>query len=347
MNRSERLLSAFSEDYFFKELVLDDLCFIPEGGTKIELADLIINLQDIIIAIQLKERSEEEQSFNDVTENKWLEKKCKVAKKQVKQTMRLITSGALPSFQNKRGQCISLRSDSRIIPLVVFDNSHIKKYPHILRKHSDEGMSISCMSFDDYVEMCRTLISPIEIVSYLEFRKRIYEENGDIDIMIWDMSDTEMVISKPAQHESLVVNFLLQTYGKERAKKQLPALQYFRSFLHELPNHTKGTTIEKETYGILVFLAHMNREEMDAFWERLINTKEDNEKGKKGLLYSLRRSDNEFAIVFISGVIRPMSEILPLVYQKGEVKRILEVAVYYVNEEEFAIDFLYWDNTNS
>lgn len=46
------------EDFFYKELVYADLKFVPEGGTEIELADLIINLEDVILAIQLKERNE-------------------------------------------------------------------------------------------------------------------------------------------------------------------------------------------------------------------------------------------------------------------------------------------------
>ena len=58
MTNSEKLLSSFSEDFFYKELVYADLKFVPEGGTEIELADLIINLEDVILAIQLKERNE-------------------------------------------------------------------------------------------------------------------------------------------------------------------------------------------------------------------------------------------------------------------------------------------------
>ena len=58
MTNSEKLLSYFSEDFFYKELVYADLKFDPEGGTEIELADLIINLEDVILAIQLKERNE-------------------------------------------------------------------------------------------------------------------------------------------------------------------------------------------------------------------------------------------------------------------------------------------------
>lgn len=58
MTNSEKLLSSFSEDFFYKELVYADLKFVPEGGTEIELADLTINLEDVILAIQLKERNE-------------------------------------------------------------------------------------------------------------------------------------------------------------------------------------------------------------------------------------------------------------------------------------------------
>ena len=58
MTNSEKLLSSFSEDFFYKELVYADLKFVAEGGTEIELADLIINLEDVILAIQLKERNE-------------------------------------------------------------------------------------------------------------------------------------------------------------------------------------------------------------------------------------------------------------------------------------------------
>lgn len=55
MTNSEKLLSSFSENYFYKELVYADLKFTPIDGTEVELADLIINLEDIILAIQLKD----------------------------------------------------------------------------------------------------------------------------------------------------------------------------------------------------------------------------------------------------------------------------------------------------
>lgn len=75
MTNSEKLLSSFSENYFYKELVYVDLKFTPIGGTEIELADLMINLEDIILAIQLKERNEKDRTQDKNIEEKWLKKK--------------------------------------------------------------------------------------------------------------------------------------------------------------------------------------------------------------------------------------------------------------------------------
>ena len=70
MTNSEKLLSFFSEDFFYKELVYTDLKFVPEGGTEIELADLIINLEDVILTIQLKERNERDRTQDKNVEEK-------------------------------------------------------------------------------------------------------------------------------------------------------------------------------------------------------------------------------------------------------------------------------------
>ena len=57
VNSTEKILSAFTQMYFFKELVQNRLQFTEQGSTEKEVADLLLNLGDIIIAIQLKARS--------------------------------------------------------------------------------------------------------------------------------------------------------------------------------------------------------------------------------------------------------------------------------------------------
>ena len=75
MTASEQLLSAFSQMYFFEELVQDNLQFSDQKGNSIELADLILNLGDVVVAIQVKERTELSQTNDIATEMKWFSNK--------------------------------------------------------------------------------------------------------------------------------------------------------------------------------------------------------------------------------------------------------------------------------
>ena len=83
-DKFRKAVEFFSGNYFYKELVYADLKFTPTGGTEIELADLIINLEDIILAIQLKERNEK-----DRTQDKNIEEKRSI----ISQVSREMASG--------------------------------------------------------------------------------------------------------------------------------------------------------------------------------------------------------------------------------------------------------------
>lgn len=167
MTNSEKLLSSFSENYFYKELVYADLKFTPIGGTEIELADLIINLEDIILAIQLKERNEKDRTQDKNIEEKWLKKKCKKAKEQIKDTISYITSEKV-SFINARGKKTIINPNAEVVPLVVFENDSISEYEHLLRNHTNDGLAVNCMSIYDFKLMCKQLLSPIEIIESLQ-----------------------------------------------------------------------------------------------------------------------------------------------------------------------------------
>lgn len=346
MNNSERLLSAFAEKTFFKEFVIDDLCFTPENGSEIELADLLINLDSYIIAIQLKARNKTDQTDDKIIEKKWLEKKCKNAKSQVKKTVRQILSGNLPAFKNKRGQNIVLRSDAEVMPLVVFENNKIDSYSHLLRKHSNEGMNINCMSFQDFKEMCSILITPFEIILYLDYRRKFYEQYGDVDIFISETS-RGFSVSKPAKQETLAHNFLIERYGSCELLRQKKKLLAFSNFMHRLPNHTVMSSIEKGNYKVLLFLARLDRKEICEFIDRLEATRKKARHHRCRLLYSLRRADNEYAIIFVAGGILKMDFLLPEVRKKADVKRLMEVSIYWENKTNYRIDFLFWDNSES
>ena len=70
------------------------------------------------------------------------------------------------------------------------------------------------MSIDDFQCMCKELISPIEIIEYIKWRKDFYERNGSINFLLTEMS-TGFLVSKPQKHEILVHQYLYERYGEK------------------------------------------------------------------------------------------------------------------------------------
>ncbi len=88
--------------------------------------------------MQLKASNESDKTEDMEKEIKWLNHKCKDAKKQVKNSIMYIRAGTHPAFENVRGQQVTIYSNAEIIPVVVFMNEDIgNHYEHVLRKHSD------------------------------------------------------------------------------------------------------------------------------------------------------------------------------------------------------------------
>ena len=117
MTKSEKLLSSFAENFFYKEFVYADLKFTPKGGTDIE--------------------------------EKWLKKKCKKAKEQIKDTLVYIQNSEA-EFYNARGRKAKINPNAEIVPLVIFENKNISEYEHLLRSHTSEGLNVNCISIDDF-----------------------------------------------------------------------------------------------------------------------------------------------------------------------------------------------------
>lgn len=71
-------------------------------GTNIELADLIINIGNDLLAFQVKTRNEVSLSL-ETGDKKWVAKQIKKAKDQLVDTFHNIQVEGLPGFVNQRG----------------------------------------------------------------------------------------------------------------------------------------------------------------------------------------------------------------------------------------------------
>lgn len=345
MNNSEKLLSSFSEKIFYKELVYSNLKFIPNGGTEVELADLIINLEDIVLAIQLKERNKSSQSNDSKKEEKWLLKRCKEAKKQVEDTISYINNEEV-IFENSRGKRTRINSNAEIVPLIVFENSNILEYEHLIRNHSKEGLIVNCISMEDFKLMCMELMSPIEIIDYIKWRQKFYQQNNDIDVLITD-TENGFFISKPQMKETLVQQYLYEQYGEKILNENTSYLGIFKGYVSVLFEHTVESSSMDACYEIVNFLAHLYRDEIKGFVERVKKAIEGPHQNE--IVGSLRNVENEYVIVFISsnqGEVIPTKKLLHIVSKNQKVKKLLKVIVYPINKNEYKIDFHYYnDNT--
>ena len=347
MNDSEKILSAFSELHFYKELVLRNLHFTPEDSTEKEVADLLINGGDFIIAIQLKARSEKDQTDDYEKELKWLNSKCKAAKRQVKESIEFINSGKLPSFENGRKKQVHLSVTTAIIPLVVFMNDNIgNDYPHVLYKHSDEGMDINCMSFPDFKQMCKVLLSPMEIVEYLKWRLSYYQENGNANISIFMDDNGNFTVVKPTHKEALCVQFVAEEYGIETAQERQEYIQIFSDMLHKLPSRIVVESKADSTYPLILFFAHFNRIEIKDFIERVGKTLNAARNKEYNIVGSLRNVEQKYVIIFFSthdAYALNMDYLAEMAREKGEFDILLQVFCYWESEIEFRIDYGFRD----
>lgn len=347
MNDSEKILSAFSEMHFYKELVLDNLHFTPESSTEKEVADLLINGGDFIIAIQLKARNEREKTDDSEQELKWLTKKCKEAKRQVKESIAYISSGNLPAFENKRNRTVQLSASTEIVPLVIFMNNTIESnYPHILLKHSDEGMDINCMSFSDFQQMCRVLLSPMEIKEYLKWRLLFFQKNGNVNISTYLNNNDNITLVKPLQREALAYQFVVENYGVEEDQERKLYVEAFRDMLHKLPTRVVIESEHDSSYPLVLFFAHFNRLEIKEFVERIHKALRASIEQKYTICGSLRNVEQRYVIFFVSshdGYALDMDFLAEIARKKGTFDILLQVFCYWENNEEFRLDYIFQD----
>lgn len=351
VNDSEKVLSAFAQMYFFKELVHDQLHFTEEGNTEKEVADLLLNLGDIVVAIQLKARNEADKTDDIEKEIKWLNHKCKDAKKQVKDSISFIRAGTLPVFSNERGQQIKIDPEAEIIPLIIFMNEDIgNRYPHILRKHSEDGMDINCLSFKDFQIVCKELMTPIEIVEYLKWRLDFYQNNGDVDISIFMGDADSVLITRPGSGEALVSQFLTERYGMMNAKEMQPFIEPFQWMLHNLPERVVAESVDNSSYPMIQFFSHFKRSEIKDYEERISRALEAAENKDYNVVGSLRNSAKKYVMFSVSthdGYALSMDFLEQWARENGvEFDKLIQVFVYWVSDKEFRIDYAFKDSSN-
>lgn len=209
--QSELICAALSKIAFFNEFVFDELLYTADMKQEHELADLIIELDEFVLVLQIKERN---QIFTSPeAEDKWM--RGTIFNKAMSQIR-----DSISTLKNKKGLCFtndygqeSTFNDKIVFPIVVFFNNSIKAY---VRSHTitSTGVKVNIFSYEDFEHMCNSIFLPIELLNYLEFRQNNFSNNIP-DILIFE--DRQRIILSSCS-----------TGETGEVSKEVSAIEFFR-----------------------------------------------------------------------------------------------------------------------
>lgn len=169
--------------FFFKEFSFSRTSFRPPEGTELELADHVVALGDRMIVFQHKERHEDPRAPGDSErERKWFEKKVLAdATKQIRDTLSFLREHMI-EVPNDRGR--STRLDHRAAPrspritkiILYRPGRNLPSECRVVKHHVSKSAGIiHVLSCDDWVNLLHTLVTPTEIIEYLDLREGLLD----------------------------------------------------------------------------------------------------------------------------------------------------------------------------
>jgi hypothetical protein len=171
----ERRIAAIARTIFLPEFSFASNKFKVEKVGQFELADHVVWVDDLLIAIQMKEREA------GLPEANWFDEKVlKKGTRQVRDTLKFLGEYKSILIENQRGHRFNLEPAKlkRKFMVVVYDEPVSVIYRarpnHYVSKTA--GL-IHVLRSTDLLDVCRTLITLSEIASYLEFRATIVRAN--------------------------------------------------------------------------------------------------------------------------------------------------------------------------
>src|SRR5665648_868106 len=180
MTESEAYISALNSNFFFKEFTFSKNKFkVDLKGEELELADNVIWLDDILIITQIKERD----ITGDSDSDKWFKNKVKgKAVRQIKDTIRYFDIYSDILIENERGHILNICDAKKIEPFKLIIYSPDCNFSETNRSqkfyNSKQVGIIHLFHIEDYLWICKYLITPFEIAEYLKFRESLFKFHG-------------------------------------------------------------------------------------------------------------------------------------------------------------------------
>ena len=267
-NQSEKEITQINQNVFFKEFTFDKNDFIIDGHNKVELADNVLWLDDLMIVIQIKEKDLKGNSSVD----DWLKNKVfKKAKDQVKNTLKYLYDHKTISIANGHNEnhILDIRKIVSIHSVIIYKIDDWNKESEVAKKYiTQDNRLIHFISFDDYIQVCRYIITPVELGQYLYFREKMLRNNMNID----ELPEQYFLAHYFQNPINTTFNILYICNLNKICEKIISKEDEF--YLGNFISHMRETLYaygnERDYYFTVRELAKLNRGEMKLFKERLL-----------------------------------------------------------------------------
>ncbi len=298
-NESERIVTSISSNVFFKEFTFDKTQFKSKEG-ELELADNVLWLDDLLCIIQVKERNPKEVK-TAIEENQWFERAIKKAKSQIGDTLTFLKSYDAIKIRNLRDHEIEISKPAldQVNKIIVYvPNSNLITEENRSRKFYESSQigNVHIFHVEEYLWLCKYLVTPTELDEYLKFRERIYLKHKEIvsnfpeQYVLAHFLDTD---DESEIDPKFIEN--LTTIKDDQLEWDMSGI--IRSFPKELimPDGSAA----HDYYEIIKQIAKLKRFELKHLKSRFVSMIDDVERNELNLPYRYSNPRTECGFVFI------------------------------------------------
>lgn len=267
MNTLERYISKLNSNVFFREFSFARNNFSPVPKRELEFADHVIWIDDLMITFQLKERNIPNNTDSN-KEGKWFNKKVvDLATKQIRNTLSYLMDYKEIHLINDRNHTFNVATANltSVDKVVLYaTNGPLPTKCRNKKYHNSSSVGfIHFFHIQDYIGICETLVTPMEIHHYLSYREEM--------IKLWD-NETSLL-----PEYALVGHFLygdLSIKPSPKDEKYLSALidnreeWDFTNIVRTYADSIINTNTSLDYYKIVTELAKFKRTDFKLFKER-------------------------------------------------------------------------------
>jgi hypothetical protein len=284
---------------FFEEFVFAKNKFKTLSGAELELADAVVLLDDVILIMQIKERSSVHAGDEDA-ELTWFDRKVLgTAVRQIKNSLEYLNANASIPLANERGKVVDLgfSNQHEIIKLIIYQPAEtLPEIKRLTKFHrSETGGFIHVISADDYRNLTSLFRIPEDVIRYLRFREMTLTKFADDCSSLPEASLAGAYVGDTDDVAPRFNSFV-------KLHRLVPDQQSWdiSSYLRTLREHTSDPNFDDDYYQILQEFVRLPRSAWRLFKERLLLCINHAEEDKFALPYRFACPDRDVGFMLFA-----------------------------------------------